>query len=114
MRDFKYEAVKPKTRNELINELESDDPRTVANALYAASRYEKDWKWVQDLCVRFLDSANVEVRWAAATCLGDLAFSRHPLDVLVVEPALERAIKDPTIADPARFSLSMVKQFLGS
>jgi hypothetical protein len=40
--------------------------------------------------------------------------SRHPLNASVVIPALELAKEDAAIADPASFSLSMVKQFLGS
>ncbi len=111
---FKYEQVLPKTRSELNRLLESGNPKEIADALYSASRYDEDWKWSQDLCLRFLDSEHVHVRWAAATCLGDLAFFRRPLDVPLVVRALERAAKDPEIADPAGFSLSMVKEFLAA
>lgn len=112
MSDLKYEAVPPITREELTVQLESKSPQTVANALYSATRHEYDWIWVQNQCLKALASPEVSVRWAAATCLGDLAFLRRPLDVGAVIPALETAIKDPAIADPAAFSLSMVKQFL--
>ena len=111
---FRYEPVLPKTRSELNRQLESGNPEKIASALYSASRYDEDWKWAQDQCLRFLDSEHVPVRWAAATCLGDLAFFRRPLDVPLVVSALERAAKDPEIADPARFSLSMVKEFLAA
>ncbi len=112
MSDLKYEPVLPITREELTARLESGSPQTVASALYAAARHEEDWVWVQNECLKALKSPEVPVRWAAATCLGDLAFSRCPLDVGAVIPALETATQDPTIADPAAFSLSMVKQFL--
>jgi hypothetical protein len=112
--DLRYEPLHPTTRGELIRQLESDDPEIVAKALYSAARYEEDWKWVQDQCLKHLGSPEVPVRWAAATCLGDLAFLRRPLEVRIVVPALKRATEDPTIADPARFSLSMVRQFVGS
>lgn len=114
MTDFKYEPTRPRTRSELVGQLESGDPESIAKALYAASKYDGDWKWVQDQCLKCLNSPEASVRWAAATCLGDLAFIRRPLDVLVVVPALERATKDPKIADPATFSLSMIRQFLGT
>jgi hypothetical protein len=113
MNDFEYESVRPSARNELISQLESSDPKTVANALYAASKYDEDWKWVQDQCLKCLNSPDIPVRWAAATCLGDMAFLRQPLDVQVVLPALEKAAQDSQIADPAKFSISMVRQFLG-
>jgi hypothetical protein len=112
MSDLKYERVHPVTRQELISRLESDDPEVVANALYACTKYDEDWKWVQDQCLKRLQSSEVSIRWAAATCLGDLAFLRRPLDIDAVVPALELAIQDPQIADPASFSLSMVKQLL--
>lgn len=113
MTDLKYEPVLPATREELGVLLKSDSPETVANALYAATKYVADWEWVQDECLKALTSSEVRVRWAAATCLGDLAFLRRPLNLNLVVPALEAASKDPEIADPAAFSLSMVKQFVG-
>lgn len=112
--NFKYQSVQPTTRSDLVSKLESGNPEAVANALYSASKYEQDWKWVQDQCLRCLDSPDVSVRWAAVTCLGDLAFLRRSLDIQSVLPALEKAAKDPEIADPANFSLRMVKQFLVS
>jgi hypothetical protein len=110
--DLKYEPVLPATREELEVMLKSDSPKTVAKALYAATKYELDWNWVQDHCLKALTSPEVPIRWAAATCLGDLALLRRPLDVEAVVPALEAATKDATIADPAAFSLSMVREFL--
>lgn len=112
MSKLKYEPVHPLSKRELILLLGSGDPEAAAEALYAASRYEDDLSWVQNICVEGLKSPEVSVRWAAATCLGDLAFMRRPLDLNVVVPALEKAVQDPQIADPASFSLSMVKQFL--
>jgi hypothetical protein len=112
MSDLKYKPIYPVARKDLINQLESCDPEVVANALYAATRYDQDWIWVQEQCLKGLNSQEVAIRWAAATCLGDLAFLRRPLDVDAVVSALELATRDPQIADPARFSLSMVKQFL--
>ena len=113
MTDLQYEPVNPATRAELIERLQSGDPQVVAKALHAATRYGNDWKWAQNLCVEGLRSPEVAVRWAAATCLGDLALEKHPLDLEVVLPALELAVEDPLISDPAQFSLSMVRQFLG-
>jgi hypothetical protein len=111
--DLKYEAVLPLTRTELVARLESNDPHTVASALYSATKYENDWKWVQELCLKGLTSTELDIRWAAATCLGDLAFFRHfPVNFEIVILALERALQDPSIADPAGFSLSIVRQAL--
>lgn len=112
MKNMKYERVLPATREELSRLLKSDSPEDVARALYAATTYDEDWSWVQDQCLEALTSPEVSVRWAAATCLGDLAFLRRPLNIEAVVPALEKATKDAEIADPASFSLSLVKEFL--
>ena len=114
MGDIKYERVRQIPREQLILDLESTDSQTVAYALYAATRYEQDTDWVQNHCLKRLTAPDVTVRWAAATCLGDLAFLRRPLNARVVISALERAANDPAISDPANLSLSMIKQFLKS
>jgi hypothetical protein len=113
MNELKYEPVFPVSRTELVRRLESNDPKAIADALYSAAKYEEDWKWVQNLCLEGLTSSEVLVRWAAATCLGDLAwFRRLPLDFDTVVSALEAATKDPQVAGPAADSLSMVREFL--
>jgi hypothetical protein len=111
---MRYEPVSPLSREQLVANLESDDTKLVAEALYSAARFEQDWEWVQDHCLFKLNSLSVPIRWAAATGLGDMAFRRCPLTLDKVIPALEEAKKDPEIADPAAFNLSMVKQFLKS
>jgi hypothetical protein len=44
---FRYEWVSPKDKDQLLSDLESGIPDQIASALYAASRYESDWEWVQ-------------------------------------------------------------------
>jgi hypothetical protein len=111
MSNLKYEPVYPLSKSELILQLQSGDPEVVAKALYAATKHEEDWRWVQNQCLEGLKSPEFSVRWAAATCLGDLAFLRRTLDIDTVLPALEMATRDPQISDPAHFNLSVVKQF---
>ncbi len=112
MGDLKYEDVERLPKKELITRLTNANPDVVAGALYSATRWDPDWQWVQQLCLENLGSPHLPIRWAAATCLGDLAFFRRPLDCDIVVPALTAATADPTISDPAAFSLSMVKQFV--
>ena len=112
MSELKYQPVDHLDRAGIVRNLQSGDPGVVAEALYSASRYDEDTAWVEDVCLKGLLSPDVNVRWAAATCLGDMAFARRALDLTKVIPALEAAANDDKIADPASFSLSMVKQFL--
>jgi hypothetical protein len=106
-----YRAAPVFTRAELNEALESDEPDRIAEALASAVRYEDDWSWTQELCLKFLKSPDVQIRWAAATCLGDLAFFFHrPIDVPRVLTALYTAAEDPAVSGPAFFSMSLIKE----
>ena len=98
------------TRSELVEELNSGVPQRIADALVSAVRHD-DWQWIQDKCLELLKAPDVKVRWAAATCLGDLAFFlKRPIDHSRVLAALYEAAKDPSISDPALFSISLINQ----
>jgi hypothetical protein len=111
MIEFKYEPVRRINKEELARDLLSSDPAAVSKALYSACRSDEDTGWIENECVIRLKDQRLQVRWAAATCLGDLAFFRRPIDAARVSQALEEAAADPSISDPASLSLSMVKEF---
>jgi uncharacterized protein (DUF2336 family) len=99
------------TRSELVAELNSGDPCRIASALASAVRHDDDWQWTQEQCLMLLKASATEVRWAAATCLGDLAFFfNRPIDHSRVLTALYEAAEDPSISDPVLFSISLIKQ----
>lgn len=99
------------THSELVEELNSGDSNRIVNALVSAVRHDDDWLWVQNECLKFLQYSDVVVRWAAATCLGDLAFFFHrPIDCQKVLIALYEAAEDAAIADPAFYSIGLIKQ----
>jgi hypothetical protein len=106
---LKFEPVPRKDRQELLVELASHDSDTVAGALYSATYHDPDWEWVQGLCLGHLDSPQVPIKWAAATCLGDLAMFHKKLDLEQVLPALKNALGDPTISSPAEMSLMLIE-----
>ena len=112
MTEMKYEPVQIMDKDKIHRDVNSNDPEVVADALYSACRYDDDTQWIEKQCLCKLTSSKVTVRWAAATCLGDLALFRRPLNTTVVIAALEAAMQDVAISDPAGFSLSMVKEFL--
>jgi hypothetical protein len=109
--EFVYRPVEIMSRSEIVEALESTDPKRVSGALYSAVRSIDDWKWVQEECLKRVGDVQVQVRWAAVMCLGDIAMIHKKLDSERVLAALEKAIEDPAIEDSARFSLSLVKQF---
>ena len=110
--ELKYEPVLQRNRAVLEKKLGSDTPSEVIDALYSACRYESDWGWLQSECLKRLSSPVISVRWAAAVCLGDLAWFRHfPIEKDIVIPALENASRDHEIAGPASDSLELVREF---
>lgn len=93
-------------------ELQSDDPAVVAAALYSAARFSIETEWVEGQCLARLSSKELVVRWAAAVCLGELAFFRGPIDVPRVVRELEAAaIEHPDIAGPVRESVDWIREF---
>src|SRR3974390_2173406 len=109
---MRYEPVRRLTKDQLHSNLENHDPEVVAEALHSAARFDDDRQWVQDVRLEKMKSSHAQVRWAAATCLGDMACWRCHLDLERVIPALELATQDAEIAGPATLSLSMVRRFL--
>ncbi len=87
----------------------SADPHEVAEAIYSAAYHDPDWKWVQEWCLKFIRLEHTEVRWAAATSLGDLAMFHKVLDLDSVLPALHEAAKDPSIRSTVEDSIDLIK-----
>ena len=112
MTDLKYRDITPFSQAEIEREFLSGEEERIAEALYSATCYYDDWRWAQDLCLAYITSPYVSVRWAAATCLGDIAFLRRKLDKKTAVAALKTAMNDPAIADPAGYSLDMVEEFI--
>ena len=107
--ELKYVPVRPQDRDSLVAQLASLEPGTIAEALYSAAYHDPDWRWVQGLCLEHLASPHIPVRWAAVTCLGDLAMFHKELDLDLVLPALRKASWDPAIRSPAEMSLMLIE-----
>jgi hypothetical protein len=107
---LEYKRVEPDTEARIRERIQSNNPEDVAEALYSAVRHVENREFVQNACLERLESPEIKIRWAAATCLGDLVYFGGLFDVDKVILALELAARDPSIAGPASLSLSMVKQ----
>ena len=105
---MEYKPVPEQSRASVERDLASGDPEKISAALYSATYHDPDWKWVQEACLRFINHDHVNVRWSAATCLGDLAMFHKTLDASRVLAALVEACKDETIRSAAEFSISLV------
>jgi hypothetical protein len=110
--ELKYEEFYPQSRQDLVRALDSGDSEQVRNALYSAAKYESDWAWSQEQCLKFLVHKELQVRWAAALSLGFIAVYQRRLDLAKVLPELHAAKKDDLIAPVIEDSLEMIQQYI--
>ena len=75
-----FEDVIPLSRESALDAFESDDPGRICRALVAISFHDEDWQWVQNVCLRYLESNNPEICSLAAVCLGHVARIHGKID----------------------------------
>ena len=80
-------------------------------ALVAVSLSEPDGAWVQDHCMRLLDSPDPQLRALAATSLGHVARIHPHLDHARAVAALERLRQDEAAAGAAEDALEDIALF---
>jgi len=81
---MKYHEPLPMSRPELEASIESGNQTAITEALLSAAFYDADWRWVQGICLRFLDHTDPFVRWYAACCISHIARIHEVLDLDLV------------------------------
>ena len=111
-KELHYENVLPINRAEadaILGRL--DDPR-ICETLIRLAYHEPDWRWVQDLCLRFLQHSDPGVRGCAVTCLGHLARIHGAIDASKVLPALRALQSDAALSGRVDDVLSDIEMFV--
>ena len=111
---MKYHEVLPMSRSELEAGIDSGNQKAIIEALLSAAFYDADWRWVQEICLRFLDHTDTNVRWIAATCLGHIARIHKVLDLDLVLPKLVSLKADPAIGPSVETALDDIRFFCAS
>lgn len=101
------------SRSELDALIDSGNEAAIIEALLSAAYYEPDWQWVQGVCLKFLDHADLGVRSNAAICLGHLARIHKKLDLELVLPKLLALKSDEALRPWAEEALGDIYFFLG-
>lgn len=109
---MEYHEVAPITRERAKAALASQDPATIAHALLSITYHDPDWRWVQEICLRFTEDEDATIRGMAVTCIGHLARIHGVLDEEAVLPVLVRLTKDAAIGGRAYDALDDVHIFL--
>ena len=109
---MKYTEVLPISREEADNALNSRNPEIVCDGLLRLTYHDSDWQWVQNLCLHFIKSENIQIRSLAVTCLGHLARIHHTLDIEQVIPILKNLLHDKEIAGRVEDALDDIEMFV--
>ncbi len=111
-RRLKYQQVKPLERQEAVDALSSDDSDLVRDALVRVAYHDRDWRRVQDQCLRLSHHQSRAVRAVSVTCLGHLARIHGALDEDKVLPVLRALLEDPETRGYAQDALDDIDIFL--
>ncbi len=109
---MQFEDLSPVDRADAAVELSSGDPERVSLALLRLALHEPDWRYVQDLCLVYVDDPAVWVRRNCATALGHLARLHQELDLERALPVLRRLQGDPDVASWAESAVDDITAFI--
>ncbi|MDD5302499.1 MAG: hypothetical protein PHS14_05250 [Elusimicrobia bacterium] len=109
---MKYDDPQPIDRSRAEEMFRSGDPNSICDALIRVALNDPDPVWAEDICLRFISHANVEVRGLAATCLGHIARIHGSLDLAKVIPLLDRLAADPEVGGRAEDALDDIRMHM--
>ena len=109
---MKYKEVLPISLEEAENAVNSKNPEIVCDGLLRLTYHDSDWQRVQNLCLHFIKSENIQIRSLAVTCLGHLARIHHTLDIEQVIPILKNLLQDKEIAGRVEDTLEDIEMFI--
>jgi len=114
MTNLIFDNPPPLSRAEAEAAFTADRSNIVCRALVQVALHDPDWRWVQEVCVRFANDTDSGVRGVAATCMGHLARLHQRIDVDAVLPVLETLLQDPDTRGKVEDALDDMAVFLSS
>ena len=90
-----YREVPAFERRAALAALDSGDVDRMVDALLGLALHDPDWKWIQDLCIRYSGHPHANVRGIAVLSFGHVARIHGKLETDRVLPILRRALQDP-------------------
>lgn len=109
---MQYQEVLPISREEAEDALLSSDPSVICDTLVRVTFYDPDWRWVQCMCLQFIQHQDKNICTCAITCLGHLARIHGVLDTEQVMPVLEALLNDPKVNGNVQDALDDIQTFI--
>jgi hypothetical protein len=114
MTNLIFDNPPPLSRVEAEAAFAAGQSNIVCRVLVEVALHDPDWRWIQEVCVRFANDTDSGVRGVAATCIGHLARLHQRIDVDAVLPVLGRLLQDPDVSGKAEDALDDIAIFLSS
>lgn len=91
---MKYEAIEPRTKEEVEAAISRNDPHELLYVVIAAALYSDDPHWAEGVCLRLARHEHLNVRGNALLGFGHIARIHGRLDENRVKPLIEAGLKD--------------------
>src|SRR5258705_5414469 len=91
---MKYEAVIPKTKDQVESAITGDDPEELCHAVLSAALHSKDPLWAESICLQLAQHPHENIRGNAILGLGHIARIHRHLNSNKIKPLIETALKD--------------------
>jgi hypothetical protein len=112
---MQYSSVPEISREEYEQMIQSGNSELVASALLSIAYWDKDWQWVEQELLKFVNSPNQQVRYTSILGFGYTARVNSNLNTDLVEPLLRKvAADDPDamIRGTAEDALEDIEMFI--
>lgn len=91
---MKYEAIEPRTKDEIESAISRNDPNELLYAVLSAALYSDDSDCAEGVCLRLASHEHFNVRGNAILGFGHIARIHRKLDESRVKPIIEAALID--------------------
>jgi hypothetical protein len=91
---MKYEAIDPRSKDEIEAAISRNDPQELLYAVLSAALHSEDRVWAEDICLRLAGHENFNVRGNAILGFGHIARIHRQLNEDQVKPLIEAALSD--------------------
>ncbi|HEY4341678.1 MAG TPA: hypothetical protein VGM97_17170 [Steroidobacteraceae bacterium] len=108
----KFADVPEIPRDDALRAFSSGNTEEICRALIAVTFHDPDFRWVQELCLRFLSSEDGQISGLAATCLGHLARIHRNIDKEKVLVALRHHLSDVEICGKVEDAIDDIETFV--
>lgn len=113
MFDLKFEEIGPISREDAEARLNSMNPDVLASTLISIGLHDDDWKWGQQLAVKFFSHQNESVVSAAILSLAHSVRVNKAVDKTLAIPALHKLAVDSRFIGKVQDALDDISAFAG-